>query len=81
VNASRRELDLLRWLCTVRNKAIQHRAEEGYTGGCGVVMPSRFALLSATDQRAEGGIADRLPPLGNAIGTLGRGAPRLVRLV
>jgi hypothetical protein len=50
VAASRRELDLLRWMCTVRNKAIQHRAEEGYTGGRGVIMPSRFAQLSATDQ-------------------------------
>jgi hypothetical protein len=49
VVASRRELDLLRWLCTVRNKAIQHRAEHGYTGGRSVVMPGHFALLYATD--------------------------------
>lgn len=52
VAAARRELDLLRWLCTVRNKAIQHRAEEGYTGGRGVIMPSRFALLTAADPPA-----------------------------
>jgi hypothetical protein len=26
----RREVALLRWLSTVRNKAVQHRAEEGY---------------------------------------------------
>jgi hypothetical protein len=49
VAAARRELDLLRWLCTVRNKAIQHRAEQGYTGGRSVVMPDHFALLYATD--------------------------------
>jgi hypothetical protein len=33
----------------VRNKAIQHRAEHGYTGGRSVVMPGHFALLYATD--------------------------------
>lgn len=49
VSAARRELNLLRWLCTVRNKAIQHRAEHGYTGGRSVVMPGHFALLYAID--------------------------------
>jgi hypothetical protein len=49
VASARREFDLLRWLCTVRNKAIQHRAEHGYTGGRSVVMPGQSALLYATD--------------------------------
>jgi hypothetical protein len=41
----RREIDLLRWLLQVRNKAIQHRAESGYVGMRGVVLPDAFALL------------------------------------
>lgn len=48
VDDARRELSLLRWLCTVRNKAVQHRAEEGYTGGRAVVMHRHFALLSSS---------------------------------
>jgi hypothetical protein len=58
VAAARRELDLLRWLCTVRNKAIQHRAEHGYTGGRSVVMPGHFALLYATDHPTPTAIDD-----------------------
>jgi hypothetical protein len=53
VDANRRELDLVRWLCTVRNKAIQHRGEEGYTGGRSIVTPVYFALLYATDHPTE----------------------------
>lgn len=56
VAAARRELDLLRWLCTVRNKAIQHRAEHGYTGGRSVVTPGHFALLYATDHPSPAAI-------------------------
>jgi hypothetical protein len=56
VAAARRELDLLRWLCTVRNKAIQHRAEHGYTGGRSVVMPGHFALLYATAHTSRSAI-------------------------
>jgi hypothetical protein len=41
----RREVRLLRWLGTVRNKALQHRAETGYLGGRGIVLREAYALL------------------------------------
>jgi len=40
----RREIGLLRWVCTVRNKAEQHRHENGYFGNRGIVMVDGFAL-------------------------------------
>lgn len=45
---NRREVSLLRWLLRVRNKAIQHRAEAGYVGSRGIVLPEGFALLHAS---------------------------------
>jgi hypothetical protein len=44
-----REVGLLRWFATVRNKAVQHRAEAGYLGGRAVVMQDGFALLHRTE--------------------------------
>jgi hypothetical protein len=44
----RRKVDLLRWLLQVRNTAIQHRAEAGYVGSRGVVLPEAFALINAS---------------------------------
>ena len=49
VRADRRPLDLLWWLCEVRNVALQHRAERSYTGNRGVVMVDGFALLRTVD--------------------------------
>lgn len=40
----RREVALLRWLSTVRNKAVQHRAEEGYLGSAAMVLTSAIVL-------------------------------------
>lgn len=42
---ARRELGLLRWLLSVRNKALQHRAEAGYLGGRAIIMQDGFAML------------------------------------
>lgn len=41
----RREVDLLSWLCKVRNKAVQHRHENGYTGNRMIVQLDGFAML------------------------------------
>jgi hypothetical protein len=41
----RREESLLRWICTVRNKAVQHRAQNGYIGNRAIVLRDGFALL------------------------------------
>jgi len=43
--ANARALDLLWWLCEVRNVALQHRAERSYVGNRGLVMIDGFALL------------------------------------
>lgn len=45
VRACRREIELLRWTATVRNKAVQHRAANGYTDNKAIVLPDGFALL------------------------------------
>jgi hypothetical protein len=45
VRARRREIALLRWLATVRNKAVQHRAANGYTDNKAIVLSDGFALL------------------------------------
>lgn len=45
VRARRREIELLRWLATVRNKAVQHRAANGYTDNKAIVLTDGFALL------------------------------------
>ena len=76
---SRRELDLLCWLCTVRNKAIQHRAEEGYTGGRAVIMPSRFAQLSATDQPTPEAIEDAIETFQDLVTVFGAWDVQTVR--
>jgi hypothetical protein len=36
----------------VRNKAVQHRAENGYTGGRSIVLPGHFALCHASEPPA-----------------------------
>lgn len=41
----RREIGLLRWVSTVRNKAVQHRDENGYIGNRAIVLTDGFALL------------------------------------
>lgn len=45
LRAIRRQVGLLRWLSTVRNKAVQHRAEEGYLGNRGMVLQSGIAIM------------------------------------
>ena len=45
VRARKREIALLRWMATVRNKAVQHRAANGYTDNKAIVLPDGFALL------------------------------------
>jgi hypothetical protein len=45
IRRKRREIDLLRWLLQVRNKAVQHRADAGYVGSRAVVLSDGFALL------------------------------------
>jgi hypothetical protein len=40
-----REITLLRWVCTVRNKAVQHRDQNGYIGNRAIVLSDGFALL------------------------------------
>ena len=52
VRAQRRGLDLLWWLCEVRNVALQHRAERSYTGNRGMVMIDGFALLRTVEPAA-----------------------------
>jgi hypothetical protein len=47
--ANARALDLLWWLCEVRNIALQHRAERGYIGNRGTVMIDGFALLRTVE--------------------------------
>jgi hypothetical protein len=47
--ARRRELGLLAWLCDVRNVALQHRAENAYTGNRGIVIQDGFALLRTVE--------------------------------
>lgn len=42
---TRREISLLRWVSTVRNKAVQHRDQNGYIGNRAVVLTDGFALL------------------------------------
>lgn len=41
----RREQTLLRWIGTVRNKAVQHRDQNGYIGNRAIVLTDGFALL------------------------------------
>jgi len=41
----RREVRLLSWVCTVRNKAVQHRHENGYTGNRAIVPLDGFAIM------------------------------------
>ncbi|WP_249019738.1 hypothetical protein [Conexibacter sp. S30A1] len=45
LRARRRELQLLKWLGTVRNKAIQHRAENGYIDNNAMVARDVFVLF------------------------------------
>jgi 3-dehydroquinate dehydratase len=40
-----RELRLLKWLCAVRNQAVQHRVENGYLGNRAVVLSDGYAEL------------------------------------
>jgi hypothetical protein len=40
-----RQLRLLRWICSTRNKAVQHRAQHGYTGNNSIVLTDGFVLL------------------------------------
>jgi hypothetical protein len=47
--ANTRVLDLLWWLCDVRNIALQHRAERSYIGNRGIVMVDGFALLRTVE--------------------------------
>lgn len=47
--ANARALDLLWWLCEVRNVALQHRAERSYIGNRGIVMIDGFALLRTVE--------------------------------
>lgn len=49
MRAIRRELELLRWLSTVRNKAVQHRSETGYYGNRAIILRSGVALLRKPD--------------------------------
>jgi hypothetical protein len=41
----RREARLVRWLNTVRNKAVQHRVQNGYTNNNAIVAPDGFVLI------------------------------------
>ncbi len=50
----RREVALLRWLSTVRNKAVQHRSEEGYLDSDAIVLQSAMVFL-----RKPGSVQDR----------------------
>ena len=43
--ARRRELALLTWLCDARNAALQHRAENAYTGNRMIVLEDGFAAM------------------------------------
>jgi hypothetical protein len=45
LRARRRELQLLKWLGTVRNKAIQHRAQNGYVDNNAMVAKDVFVLF------------------------------------
>lgn len=45
IRRRRREIELLRWLATVRNKAVQHRAENGYTANAVILLRDAFVLL------------------------------------
>lgn len=45
LRSRRRELNLLTWLCAVRNKAVQHRAENGYHDNNAIVLTDGFVLL------------------------------------
>jgi hypothetical protein len=45
VRGIRREVRLLSWICTVRNKAVQHRHENGYTGNRAMVPFDGFAMM------------------------------------
>jgi hypothetical protein len=45
LRARRRELQLLKWLGTVRNKAIQHRAQNGYIDNNAMVAKDVFVLF------------------------------------
>ncbi len=40
-----REVQLLRWLATVRNKAVQHRAQNGYIDNKAIVLTDGFVLI------------------------------------
>lgn len=40
-----RQVRLLRWLGTVRNKAVQHRVQEGYTDNAGIVLSDAYVLV------------------------------------
>lgn len=42
-----REIELLQWLATVRNKAIQHAASNGYTDNKGVMARAGFVMIRA----------------------------------
>jgi hypothetical protein len=43
--SAQREIKLLRWVSTVRNKAVQHRDQNGYTSNRAIVLTDGFALL------------------------------------
>jgi hypothetical protein len=43
--SAQREIKLLRWVCTVRNKAVQHRDQNGYIGNRAIVLTDGFALV------------------------------------
>jgi hypothetical protein len=45
VRGRKREIELLRWLATVRNKAVQHRAKNGYTDNKAIMLTDGFVLI------------------------------------
>jgi hypothetical protein len=49
----RRELRMLRWLNTARNKAVQHRARNGYTNNNAIVASDGFVLIRKPSQPAD----------------------------
>lgn len=76
VEGIRREVRLLSWICTVRNKAVQHRHENGYTGNRAMVPLDGFAVmrkpLPATPEivrKARGMLRGLVRPYGIALDT------------
>jgi hypothetical protein len=51
----RRELPLLRWLCDVRNRAVQHRAERGYTRDSFLPKDHGIAVLRRATEKLDRG--------------------------